>query len=153
MRSSRLERGTTLVEAIVAIGLLAGAVVMLAGLSSVAVRGAALARERSLAAVLAVQKMEALCRDVRSAATSPGNALVTDSPGFIEYLDARGEVAAGRSGIVFVRRWSVVPVDADAGLLAVQVDVSHCRGAAESGRCWDATAHVRFASVRSRRAW
>jgi hypothetical protein len=146
------ERGTTLVEAVVAIGLLAGAVVVLAGLSHLAVRSATLARERSLAGIQAVQKMEALCRDVRSLSTSPGDALDSDSPGFVEYLDARGNVTAGE-GAMFVRRWSVTAMTPDADLLAIQVDAAVCRGKPGLSRCADAATHVRLAGVRSRLAW
>ena len=76
----RTARGTTLVEAIVAIGILAGAVVALAGLSSIAIRHAAIARERSTAPVMALQKMEALCRDVSSIAVLSRQRLVRRHP-------------------------------------------------------------------------
>jgi Tfp pilus assembly protein PilV len=153
MRRLYVERGTTLVEAVVAIGLLAGAVIVLAGLSAQAVRTAALARERSVAAMLALQKMEAMCRDVHTAALSPGSALESDAPGFFEYVNVRGEAAGEADGSVFVRRWAVTPMGAGADLLAVQVDVAPCRNAHGAGRCGDTTAHVRLASVRSRVAW
>jgi hypothetical protein len=152
MGRDRSECGTTLVEAVVAIGLLAGAVVLLAGLSHVAVRSATLARERSLACIWAIQKMEDLCRDVRSLSTSPSDAPDSDSPGFVEYLDARGHVTAG-DGAMFVRRWSVTAMTPAADLLAIQVDAAVCRGEPGSGRCADVATHVRFAGVRSRLAW
>jgi hypothetical protein len=148
----RAECGTTLAEAVVAIGLLAGAVVLLAGLSHLAVRSATLARERSLAGIWAVQKMEALCRDVRPLSTSPGDALDSDSPGFVEYLDARGNVTAGE-GAMFVRRWSVTAMTPAADLLAIQVDAAVCRREPGSGRCADVATRVRLAGVRSRLAW
>jgi hypothetical protein len=144
--------GTTLVEAIVAIGILAGAVTSLAGLSHMAIRSAMLARERSMAAIYSLQKMEALCRDARSLAASPGDSLADDTPGFIEYLDPRGTVTAGASG-AFVRRWSVTPMPSDASLLAIQVEVAPCRRLSPAARCGDAAARVRLASVRSRLAW
>lgn len=144
--------GTTLVEALVAIGLLAGAVTSLAGLSHVAIRSATLSRERSMAAVYSVQKMEALCRDVRSLATSPGDSLAHDTPGFIEYLDPHGTVTTAGSR-AFVRRWSVMPTPSDANLLAIQVEVEPCRHTLAEGGCGDAVARVRLASVRSRLAW
>ena len=144
--------GTTLVEAVVAIGILTGAVTSLAGLSHMAIRSAMLARERSMAAIYSLQKMEALCRDVRSLATSPGDSLANDTPGFIEYLDPRGTVTASGSQ-AFVRRWSVTPVAFDANLLAIQVEVAPCRRLSAAARCGDAAARVRLASVRSRLAW
>lgn len=153
MTGIRIERGTTLVEAIIAIGILAGAVVALAGLSAAAVRTAALARERSVATLLAFQKMEDVCRDVSLAPASPADAWETGSPGHVEYLDSRGNLAAGPAAGIYVRRWSVAPLPADANLLAVQVAVSPCRALAGATRCGDAAARVRLASVRSRVAW
>jgi type II secretory pathway pseudopilin PulG len=153
MSCIRTERGTTLVEAIIAIGILAGAVVALAGLSSVAIRQAAIARERSVATVLALQKMEALCRDVSSIAESPANAWSVDTPGYLEYLDARGNVTGGGPGGAYVRRWSVAPLPSDANLLAIQVDVAACRTMPGATQCGDVMSHARLASVRSRVAW
>jgi type II secretory pathway pseudopilin PulG len=153
MSNLHAERGTTLVEALVAIGILAGAVVTLAGLSSLAVRSAALARERSVAAMLALQKMESVCREVAALPASPADAWAVDTPGYLEHLDSRGNPLAGRSGGTYVRRWSVTPLPSDANLLAVQVAVSPCRTLAGASRCGDAGARVRLASIRSRIAW
>ena len=149
----RIERGTTLVEAIIAIGILAGAVVMLAGLSSVAVRTSALARERSVATLLALQKMEAVCADAAASSPSPANAWAVDTPGYVEYLDQYGNRVAGRAGGVYVRRWSVTPLPSDANLLAIQVAVAPCRTPPGAVQCGDASSSVRLASVRSRVAW
>ena len=149
----RAELGTTLVEAIVAIGILAGAVVVLAGFSSVAVRTAAGARERSMATILTLQKLEAMCRDVSSIPSSPANAWSTDTPGCVEYLDARGNVTAGGRGGAYVRRWSVTPLPSDANLVAIQVDVAPCRTVPGSTRCGDVMSHARLACIRSRLAW
>jgi type II secretory pathway pseudopilin PulG len=153
MTCMRTDHGTTLVEAVVAIAILAGAVVALAGLSSVATRNSALARERSVATILAFQKMEALCRDVSSAPASPANAWAVDTPGYLEYLDAHGNVVGGRGGGVYVRRWSVTPLPSDANLLAIQVDAAPCRRPPGAAQCGDAVSHARLATVRSRSAW
>jgi type II secretory pathway pseudopilin PulG len=147
------DRGTTLVEAVVAIGILAGAVVALAGLAALAVGTAARARERSTAAIVAFQKMEAICRDVAASPISPADAWAVDTAGFVEHLDASGENVAPGSGGVFVRRWSVTPLPSDGNLLAIQVDVAPCRSPPGSSRCGDTTAHAHLASVRSRLAW
>lgn len=151
MRNARTERGTTLVEVVVAIGILAGAVAALASLSSVAVRNSAIARERSVATVMALQKMEALCRDVSSAPASPADAWAVDTPGYVEHLDAGGNLVG--AGAAYVRRWSVAPLPADAGLLAIQVDVAPCRTPPGATRCGDVVSHARLASIRSRGAW
>ena len=153
MNSIRAERGTTLVEAIVAIGILTGAVVALASLSSTAIRNAAAARERSMATLLAFQKMEALCRDVSSAAVSPANAWSVNTPGNLEHLDAYGRPVGGTGGGVYVRRWSVAPLPSDANLLSIQVCVAPAHFPAGAARCGDPAAHARLASVRSRLAW
>ena len=149
----RTEQGTTLVEAVIAIGILAGAVVALAGLSSLAVRNAASARERSVATVLALQKMEALCRDVSSIPASPSNAWSVDTAGYLEYLDARGNVIGGRGGGAYVRRWSAAPLPSDTNLVAIQVDVAPCRTPPGASRCGEVMSHARVASIRSRVAW
>ena len=153
MTNLTTERGTTLVEALIAIGILAGAVVVLAGLSSVAVRTTALARERSVAALLALEKMEEVCLDAASSPLSPANAWAADTPGHLEYLNSRGGLLAGRRGAVYVRRWSVTPLPSDANLLAIQVAVAPCRTPPGAAVCGDAGARVRLASVRSRAAW
>jgi hypothetical protein len=149
----RTERGTTLVEAVIAIGILTGGVVAMAGLSSLAVRSAALARERSISTILAAEKMEALCRNAAAVPLSPADAWSVDTPGFVEYLDAYGSPVAGPGEHVYVRRWSTAPLPADPTLLAIQVDVAPCRMPSGAARCGDAMAHARLASVRSRAAW
>jgi hypothetical protein len=153
MEHAHAEQGTALVEAIIAIGILAGAVVAMAGLSSLAIRNAAIARERSISTILAMQKLEALCRDAASTPASPANAWSADTPGFLEYLDAYGNPVAGRGGTVYVRRWSVAPLPADPALLAIQVGVSPCRTPPGAAQCGDVMARARLAGVRSRVAW
>ena len=149
----RVERGTTLVEAVVAVGLLAGAVVAMAGLASLAVRTSTLAREQSFAAILALQKMEALARGAASAPASPPGAWAVETAAFVEHLDARGRpVAAGARG-VFARRWSVVPLPADPGLVSIQVAVAPCRPAEGEPGCGRSPALARLATIRSRTAW
>ena len=153
MAKRRTDDGTTLVEAIVAIGILAGAVVAMAGLASMATRASAMARERSLATVLALQKMENLSRNASSLATSSASAWAADTPGFVEYLDERGNVAGGRGGAAYVRRWSVAPLAADANLLASQIDGAACRTPPGAARCGDAASRARLAGIRPRTAW
>jgi hypothetical protein len=152
MSNVRSERGTTLVEAIVAIGLLAGAVVSMAGLASLAIRNASIARERSMATLLAMQKMETLCRDASALAPSAANAWSVDTPGHVEYLDEFGRPLASARG-VYVRRWAVAPLPADANLVAIQVEVAMCRPRPGASGCGDAVSHARLAGVRSRLAW
>lgn len=145
--------GATLVEAVIAIGLLAGAVVSLAALASLAVRGHTLARERTMSVVLALQKMESLSREAATLPLSPADSLAHDVPGFVEFLDGRGRAAGAGDGVVFVRRWSVEPLPREAALLAIRVEVAPCRTIAPSASCGDATARARFCTVRSRLVW
>ena len=148
------DRGTTLVEAIIAIGILAGAVVALAGLSSLAVRTSALARERSVATLLALQKMEAVCRDAASSRLHPPTPGLSTRPAIWSTLRLTRESARRpRAGGTYVRRWSVTPLPSDANLLAVQVAVAPCRTLPGAIRCGDVGARVRLASIRSRVAW
>lgn len=146
-------RGTTLVEAVIAIGILAGAVVALSALASVATRSAMLARERSTSTMLAFQKMEAVRGDTTVPSVSPSDAWAIDTAGYLEYLDAYGRPAGGRSGAAYVRRWSVTPLPSAGSLLAIQVVVAPCRVPSGAAQCGDSAASVRLASIRTRAAW
>jgi Tfp pilus assembly protein PilV len=149
----RNSRGATLIEAVIAIGILAGAVVTLAALVSLAVRSNTLARERTLSVVLALQKMEALSRDASRLPVSPGDTLARDSPGFVEFLDGLGRVVGAGDGVVFVRRWSIEPLSQEANLLAIRVEVALCRTIGGGARCGDANTRARLCTVRSRLVW
>jgi len=146
-----------LLEAAVAIGILTVGMVSLAGLASIAVRNTVLARDRSMAAVLAVQKMEQLCVAAMTLPLSSSDAIAADQSGFVEYLDRTGTVlegGRGAPGVVHVRRWAVWPLSADGNLLAIEVAVGPCRRAQPpAGACGDSGSSVRLASVRSRVAW
>lgn len=113
----RHDRGFALLEVIVAAALL---VTLAAGTSRIvaaAVREGHASRLRALAMVAAAGKIEEL-RSVR-----PGDVI-----GGLDCLDAAGRiVGAGLpppGSAVFVRRWSVQPVEGDPDVLAVRVEVS-----------------------------
>jgi Tfp pilus assembly protein PilV len=149
--------GSTLIEALVAIAILATAVVSLAGLASVAVRTIALTGERTAAAILAAQKLEELTAASRPLSPSSPDAVSHDEAGFVEYLDAAGAIV-GSGGAVrsarYVRRWAVSPLQADPSLHLIHVAVSPCRRAeASDGECGDPRGTVRLATVRSGEAW
>jgi hypothetical protein len=137
----------------VALGLLASAAVSLAALASVAVRTNALARERTLSALYASQKMEELSRAAATLPVTPADALARDAPGAVEFLDAGGRAATAASGVVFVRRWSVATLAQDANLLAIIVEVSPCRGRVTGSPCQDPSARIRLSTIRSRLVW
>ena len=144
-------------EAAVAIAILTAGMVSLAGLASVAVRTTALARDRSMAAVLAAQKMEQLSVAAVSLPPSSPAALTGDQAGCVEYLDRTGTVlegGRGALGVVYVRRWAVWSLPAAGNLLAIEVAVGPCRRAQPpGGACGDTGSSVHLASVRSRVAW
>jgi prepilin-type N-terminal cleavage/methylation domain-containing protein len=123
MRSA--DRGFTLIETIVAIGVLAGAVVSLAQLVAVCTGTNAAAQHRTKSAWLAQQKIEQLRSEP-----------VLDAvPRTVEYLDpdgtivCRGEPVCPRA--VYLREWSVKP--SATAIAAVFVHVSTRRARDGSG--------------------
>jgi type II secretory pathway pseudopilin PulG len=100
VKSFKSERGFSLLEVVIAAGLVAGAFAALAQVLAMSVANNLSARSGSAATVLAVQKMEQL-RGLPWGARAPG----------VDYLDLAGNVLGegGESppGTVYVRRWSV----------------------------------------------
>jgi prepilin-type N-terminal cleavage/methylation domain-containing protein len=117
-------QGFTLIEVVVAIALLSTAVVTTAGLLVIGAKSVSAARMQTWATLLATDKLEAL----RATAwtdldASPSGTLTRDVPGFVDYLSARGE-PADAGAAVYVRRWSISPLVADAAnALVLQVVV------------------------------
>jgi Tfp pilus assembly protein PilV len=99
MRAS--DRGFSLIEAIITTGLLAGAIVMLAHLITVCAGTNAVAHHRTMAALLAQQKLEELRAE----------AILNEVPRIDEFLDAEGGLlcpaADACAGAVYLRQWSV----------------------------------------------
>ncbi len=94
------ERGFSLLEVVMAAGMVAGAFAALAQVLAMSIANNVSARSGSAATVLAVQKMEQL-RALPWGARAPG----------VDYLDLAGNVlgegGASPPGTVYVRRWSV----------------------------------------------
>lgn len=115
MRAARSERGFTLVEVLIATVVLSTAVVATAGLFGIAGLSVRNARRHSVATLMAAGKLAEL--RVSDTAVSPSDALVRDTPGFVDYVDASGRVIPGGSRrppeAVFVRRWKVQPLPDD----------------------------------------
>ncbi len=139
----RAEAGFTIVEALIAMMLIAVAALGVAELSGVASRSGEAARVQTSATLMASQKMEQLLSltwrfdglglpesdlttDVsRDPATSggtglgpsPAGALDTNMPGYVDFLDRAGRwVGAGAAvppAAVYARRWSVAPLASD----------------------------------------
>jgi hypothetical protein len=138
--SAARRSGAALLEAMVALGLLAGAIASLAGLYGVAARSNSEARRATRMSIAAAQKMEqlrglswAVAEDNEDATDlstdlstlqesaggpglrpSPPGTLTSDVAGYVDYLDEHGLwVGAGSgppAGAVFTRRWSVDPL-------------------------------------------
>jgi type II secretory pathway pseudopilin PulG len=112
-------RGFSLLEAVVAIGLLAGALAVLLQLFAITTRANQSARVSSLATIAAGAKMEELRRLAPPYTASPSDALITNRPGFCDLLDAGGSHLADcvlpGDRAFFVRRWAVAPLAAGPG--------------------------------------
>ena len=141
MRSFSSARGFSFLEVMVAAAVLGGAVLSVAQLFAAATASTADARSVSEGTVLAWQKVEQLrslaftnddaggpitdttpdtAADPERAfggtglSVSPDDALDRDVPGYVDYLDARGEPLGGGTppppGTRYRRRWAIAPV-------------------------------------------
>ncbi|MDR1990770.1 MAG: type II secretion system GspH family protein [Acidobacteriaceae bacterium] len=121
------EQGFTLIEAVVAIGLMATALVALVGVLVLTVNANRRAKETSLAVVFAEAKLESLRHGLLGAPYSSAESLWRNQTGFCEALDEHGVVVgecdASLAQAVFVRRWSIA-VSPVAGTVAVRVAVA-----------------------------
>jgi type II secretory pathway pseudopilin PulG len=137
IRLRRGEGGFSLLEAVVAAGIMAGALAALGQLFAISVANNHSARNGSYATVLAEQKMEQLrgltwgfdtlglpntdsTTDTAAAvenptgtglSPSPGGTLTSNIAGYVDYVDRFGNMLGGGETIppraVYVRRWSV----------------------------------------------
>ena len=144
------QAGFTLIETMLAAGLLATLAVGVTQVFGVAMRANHLARARSLSAILAAEKMEQLrsltwahapggerlsdtSTDLSSDPPSaggpgllpaPADALEADVAFYVDYFNAAGTSVGSRPPAAFVRRWSVAPLARDPdNLLLLQVRV------------------------------
>lgn len=117
------DRGFSLLEAVLAAGMVAGAFAALAQLLAMSIASNVSARSGSAASVLAAQKMEQLRALPWGALTLGGT-----QSGYVDYLDLAGNVlgegGARPPGTVYVRRWSVLPTPGGAEGFALQVRVN-----------------------------
>jgi prepilin-type N-terminal cleavage/methylation domain-containing protein len=172
-------RGFTLIEVLIALGVLTVAALGAMQLVSMAIGMMAEARAQSLAAGMAAERLEQL-RGLRlefdagglrrtdlstdltieppgagGAGLTPSGpaALDGDVPGYVDFLDGRGRwVGSGPpapAGAVYVRRWSIEPLDPGGDLVALQVLVRPlmARGVGAGRR---AAGEVRFVTLRAR---
>ena len=119
--------GFSLVEALIAAALLAGAITALAHLLTRAVEQLLRTERVTLAMVLAQSKIEQLRAvpfafdadgmrvDSAALASSAADALLEDSPPHVERLDRFGQLLPDGAEATYVRRWAIVsaPLDPD----------------------------------------
>jgi hypothetical protein len=112
-RRWRSGAGFSILEVVVAAGLLALALAALAPLLTLAIRSDSSARLRTVAVASAQQKLEELLP-------------VAADVGGADRVDVKGQaVPAGAPGALFSRRWSIVPLPADpVGAVIVRVEVT-----------------------------
>jgi hypothetical protein len=142
--------GTSLVEAIVATALVATSLVGVAQLFGMAIAANTASQTITFTTALAAQKVEQL-RGESMLTPSPFRALDEDTPGYVDYVDERGNASDERSaprGALYVRRWSVevLPADPDSTVV-VQVLVTRAGRPAGVNRL---PGEARLVTVRTR---
>ena len=181
------QRGFSIVETIFATGLMATAIVALAQMFTISVANNRNSRAGSYAVTLAEQKMEQLrgltygfdtiglpITDTATDTTqpietatggtgltpSPAGTLVSNTNGYVDYIDQFGNVLGGGTGLrakaVYIRRWSIDPLPTNPnGTIVIQVLVTrqHHRGNADQTGSTERLANeARIVSVKTRKA-
>jgi type II secretory pathway pseudopilin PulG len=167
--SSNGEAGFSLLEVLIAAGLLVSVAAGVTQVSILTVRASYGARAQTLSTVLAAQKMEQLrsltwtytetgdpssdnftnlSTDPPSGSgpglqPSPSGSLDTDTALYVDYLDAAGGWVPSRAGAVYVRRWAIRPLASDPNnIVILQVRVLTATGD-----------ESRLATLKARRSW
>jgi general secretion pathway protein I len=124
-RVMRRHAGFTLIEVLIAMALLGSALVAIAQLFADATRSGVSARRASYAIVLADAKVEEL--KLGSVVVGSTDALRTNTPGFVDHVDAQGQVvgrgATPPGSALYTRRWSVQPALGAPEVFVIQVSV------------------------------
>ena len=124
--------GFTLVETLVAAGLLAVGLVALADLGARSLRAGVVAGATTYASLLAGDKVEAL--RAATLAPSPPGTLDRNVAGYVDHLDRAGRVVGAGvdppGATAFTRRWDVAALPGAPGVHVVRVEVRP-RGAGE----------------------
>lgn len=146
------DSGFSLVEAVIAAGVLAVALVGLAQLIVISTHVTMAAGALTTSTVMAQQKMEqleAVAWDDPALEPGPPATLDEDTPGYVEYLDAEGRLlgdAGPPTSTVFVRRWSIARVSDASRAIEVIVRRHGLKPSLD-----DRMGECRLTSVRSRR--
>jgi len=110
------ERGASLLEALLAALLLSTALAAIAPLMAVAGSTNLAARRQTVATIAAAQKLEQIRLLSHDSDLAAGGSLTQNVAGFVDHLDSTGTLVStgleGPSGVVFTRRWSIVPASA-----------------------------------------
>lgn len=180
--SMAAERGFSLIETLVAFGLLAGVVLGLVHSFAFATRANALARSAAFTSILAaaqIDRIRSLTWTFDAAGTrmtdtttdltvsperaggvgltpSPVDALSRNAAGYCDFLDAAGRSLGGGShppaDAAYVRRWRITPL-LENPLDALVVEVRVVRTGDPAGSDRAAASEGRMVSVRFRKAW
>jgi type II secretory pathway pseudopilin PulG len=122
------ERGFSLIETVVAAGIVAGAFAAVAQMFALSIAHNNSARAGSAATVLAGQKMEQLRGLTWGVDLYEGGALGSSLVGFADYADQAGNIlgAGGNMppGTVYIRRWLVAAMPSKPDVLVLQVMVT-----------------------------
>lgn len=182
---NRNESGFSLAEVIVATAMMATSLVALAQLLAISTQSNRTARYSTLASMLAAQKMEQLrglqwgydtiglpLTDTTTntavipetptggtgLAPSPGDSLTRNADGYVDYVDANGNLLGGgpalRAGTAYIRRWSIEPLPTNPNnTLVIQVLVTpfRARGTADTGSVARAPQEARLITVKTRK--
>ncbi|MCC7009332.1 MAG: prepilin-type N-terminal cleavage/methylation domain-containing protein [Acidobacteria bacterium] len=107
--ASRPPDGFTLIEVLIALNLVTIALSVVGALLGLSIRASEEARARTIAALLARQKLESLRSSPAPLALAPG-ALDSNVAGFFDVVDSSGQPFASGSNVPFaglyVRRWT-----------------------------------------------
>ena len=130
------ERGMSLVEVSVAIGILSIAIVAIAQLLGVATRSNLGSRDTTYTTTLAAQKLEEL-RSTPNLNLSPANSLADNVAGFVDYIDQFGQPYIERANpqvaTIYTRRWAIAALAADP-VNTVVIQVRVLRSAREAAK-------------------
>lgn len=117
-----MQRGFSLIETVIATGLIVGALVTLAHLLALGVQSGAAARARTTSTLVASRKME----ELRSRTWEE---VLADGRGSVEYFDSQGRRVCGNTpapcGLAsYVCRWRAEPAAFNASVLLIEVEVA-----------------------------
>ena len=149
-------RGFSLVEAVVATGIVVTAFGVLGSLASIALKATMGARDRTMAAVLAQSAYERLASTRPLPSPAPVDTLAEDVPGWVEYADGQGRTGGrdpAAAGTVFVCRWRVASWGGHADLRVIAVAAGRCRPPVTTPRCSLGTDAVVVTGLRSEAVW